>query len=815
MKKVSILLILILSIFVLTSCDFFFPNQDDPQDEQDEGPNEENTYMVRFYDSEGNVIYSVTVKENESATAPTPPTKEGYIFVRWDKDYTNVTQDLDIYPIYEKEIINEYTVKFYVFGKLISEQKVKENDTAIAPEVPIIPSHSFIGWDKDFTSVKQNLSIYAIYNKTRFVSYISEFALEKMESIVDKINSISRDRAAVTLTNIFIGGPRNTNYLNYYDYTYYRTRNQYGFEVAVNEQGIVIDANTLVDIPQNGFILSGHGTRATELRNSVKIGDLVVFDFVSQTAKVYRDNTNTPLISLNVKINYIKNKIDFASTNYKAVDYELINYKLNEAIKFYNQLLDKYDYQTYQSCDQLLLDIEYLLVETRPIQTNAIWHYPLRSGTFFENSTKEVQRLLDEYQKMGINRIYLNTNFNGSSIYKSQYLNQLIANNYNYEGYKDYLECFIEEAHKRNIEVYAWTNTLIAGDGMNNKFYSDRGWLLTNYYGSSNFDNMYFVDISNSQVRDFLKNVFNELASEYNLDGIEFDFIRYPSGNLYSFSGVISESQTINDSGYTESFISAFREYYPFTGDFKTLIQTDETLRNIWLNFKTILLTNVVNELTTIIRNAKPDIKITAAIMPNITSARNVYRQDWLTWIELGYLDGIEPMIYTGATSDVISQLTNLYNLVNEQAEIVVGLFPEGSGATPGVNAEQIDKVIELFPVGWSKFSSKTILNHAFYKESYKYLYRPYIVQSSAPKEEIFYAYFLDLYEKTIGYYQYVTDASKIIQIFNSFSFDDPVDYDTILMEISQAIEEIPNDIIKVRLQQTNQYVQTLINQKW
>ena len=67
--------------------------------------------------------------------------------------------------------------------------------------------------------------------------------------------------------------------------------------------------------------------------------------------------------------------------------------------------------------------------------------------------------------KNGINRIYLNTNFNGSSIYKSQYLNQLIANNYNYEGYKDYLECFIEEAHKRNIEVYAWTNTLIAGDG--------------------------------------------------------------------------------------------------------------------------------------------------------------------------------------------------------------------------------------------------------------------------------------------------------------------------------------------------------------
>lgn len=800
MRKLYLIMIVFLTTFLLESC-FTKPPVI-----------EENMYTVTFYDEEGNVIHQEEVKEGSSATAPIPPIKEGYVFDRWNKDYTNVTKDLDVYPIYIKEQIKEYVVRFYANGILLDEQKIKENESAIAPVAPNLSSHSFKGWDQNFTKITSNLNVNAIYERWRFVSYMNDFTVGEIGSVTHLIDHISKATPVVTFINVIAGKFRNTNELHYYDHSHYVTRNVYGFEVAVNQEGIVIDVNTLVDIPTNGFILSGHGTSATELKNKVKIGDLIIYDFNTETAKVFRDSTNSPVIYLGIKIEHAKQKIINAMNNFKAVDYELLNEKINQLVTLYNELLVEYEYDKYRYCDKLLLDIDFILVETRPVQTNAIWHYPTRSGSYSESSRKEVERLLDQYQQMGINRVYLNTNFNGKAIYKSEYLDQALTNFYTYEGYKDYLECFIEEAHKRNILVYAWTNTLIAGDGMNNRFYSDRGWILTGYNGEDNFGGMYFVDISNDDVQNFLKNVFYELSSEYNLDGIEFDFIRYPNGNLHSFSQTISEDEYINDSGYTESFINRFKELFPFEGDFKTLIRTNPTLRVEWLEFKTTLLTNFVRDLTTTIRSAHSNLEITAAVMPSISGARSTYRQDWLTWIQNGYIDVLEPMIYTGDTSYLLSQLANMYNVVNGDAEIIVGVFPEGSGAQPGVNAEQLDAILELYPVGWSKFSSKTILGHTFYKDSFKHIYRPYTAQSTSSKEDIYRAYITDLTEKVLNYYQYVVDCQNLTIILEDDQLIKQTTYQEVLTNIQNTISEIDNIIIRNRLTKTNQHIMALLN---
>gem|GEM_PF-2453840 len=60
------------------------------------------TYTVTFYDNEGNILSQQEVEEGADAVAPEAPEVEGYTFVGWDADYTNVQADLDIYPIYEQ-----------------------------------------------------------------------------------------------------------------------------------------------------------------------------------------------------------------------------------------------------------------------------------------------------------------------------------------------------------------------------------------------------------------------------------------------------------------------------------------------------------------------------------------------------------------------------------------------------------------------------------------------------------------------------------------------------------------------------------------
>ncbi|MDD4213053.1 MAG: InlB B-repeat-containing protein, partial [Bacilli bacterium] len=53
-------------------------------------------YLVSFKDDNGYVLDSQLVLHGSSATAPSAPSKEGYTFKSWDKEFTNVTSNLEV-----------------------------------------------------------------------------------------------------------------------------------------------------------------------------------------------------------------------------------------------------------------------------------------------------------------------------------------------------------------------------------------------------------------------------------------------------------------------------------------------------------------------------------------------------------------------------------------------------------------------------------------------------------------------------------------------------------------------------------------------
>ena len=74
-----------------------------------------------------------------------------------------LTQDTALYAVFA---INTYLVQFFGFdNELLDSQYVEHGTAAVAPEAPTVDHFDFVGWDKDFSNITSDLDVYAIYQK--------------------------------------------------------------------------------------------------------------------------------------------------------------------------------------------------------------------------------------------------------------------------------------------------------------------------------------------------------------------------------------------------------------------------------------------------------------------------------------------------------------------------------------------------------------------------------------------------------------------------------------------------------------------------
>ena len=133
------------------------------------------TYKVEFL-VDGNVVDTQEVEKGKAATKPTDPKKDGYTFKGWDKDYSNITGDLKVNAEFEK-IIVKYTVKFLVDGKAVDTQEVEEGKAATKPADPKKDGFVFKGWDKEFNNITADLEVNAVFEEDK-VYHTVEFLVD-------------------------------------------------------------------------------------------------------------------------------------------------------------------------------------------------------------------------------------------------------------------------------------------------------------------------------------------------------------------------------------------------------------------------------------------------------------------------------------------------------------------------------------------------------------------------------------------------------------------------------------------------------------
>ena len=125
------------------------------------------TFMVTFKDGE-KVLETQTVEYEAAATAPdtarlSPP--EGMHFAEWDKDFSKVTEDIEVSAVYE---LNEYTVTFKNGETTLKTEMVKHGFAATPPNVYDTATKKFVGWDKSFDNVTSDIIVNAKFETKKF-----------------------------------------------------------------------------------------------------------------------------------------------------------------------------------------------------------------------------------------------------------------------------------------------------------------------------------------------------------------------------------------------------------------------------------------------------------------------------------------------------------------------------------------------------------------------------------------------------------------------------------------------------------------------
>ena len=116
--------------------------------------------MVKFVDWDGQKLSFSYVEFGEAAIAPTNPTREGYAFIGWDKDFSNVTEDLVVTAQYEEIIRSIYTIRYNdKDDQTIASEEIEFH----LPEAPIISGFTFLYWKAVEGNIAEGITIQAVY----------------------------------------------------------------------------------------------------------------------------------------------------------------------------------------------------------------------------------------------------------------------------------------------------------------------------------------------------------------------------------------------------------------------------------------------------------------------------------------------------------------------------------------------------------------------------------------------------------------------------------------------------------------------------
>ena len=269
-------------------------------------------------------------------------------------------------------------------------------------------------------------------------------------------------------------------------------------------------------------------------------------------------------------------------------------------------------------------------------------------------SKKSIDDMVNFAIEKNINHLFVQVRGRGDSFYESQFTSrsQILS-----ESEFDPLAYLLDTANGKGINIHAWVNVYFLWSSKSlpkderHILHMQQQWLDTTeewpvdvgkqleMVAVNNYSEGLFLSPNHPDVNEYLIKVFRELITNYDIDGLHLDYIRYQDAeygrNPYAIAQFKSESG--NDPG--PWFLEMER----------STIASPRLIANMkrWNNFKRKSVTSLVKDTRALVDEVRPDCIISAAVKPNLYVARERYFQEWNVWLAAGYLDWVVPMNYS------------------------------------------------------------------------------------------------------------------------------------------------------------------------
>ncbi|MFE5258671.1 glycoside hydrolase family 10 protein [Streptomyces coelicoflavus] len=485
--------------------------------------------------------------------------------------------------------------------------------------------------------------------------------------------------------------------------------NEYGQEVVVEDGRIVTIGGSNRTIPPGGLVLSGHGKAAKWLAAHSSIGAQVSIADGRLTITVDAEAYVVRAELLREDALARRTRAADSCTVFPEAD---VAEALAESARTITEARDALE--DGREADAIALATTAATTatgaadrtrESRPVEGRGVWVRPK------ETTPEAIRATMDRVEHAGFNVVFLETLWQGYTIFPSDAAKAagVEAQRPNMRGF-DPLKVWIEEAHRRGIELHGWVHTFFvgsegaaddstggqAGPGPILEAHPEWAAVERSDVGkqgpqpSTMEPGYYWVDPAMPEVRDYIRSVFREMITDYDLDGLHLDYIRYPVSLPYASSF-----------SYSDYSRRAFREEHGV--DPYTLKETDP-LWKVFNSWREENITSFVKSVREMQRELKPEIALSGAVFADPVDGLNKKFQNWADWIDKDYLDLLTGMSF-GSSPDSVGEDTEVMRERVGNAYLYTATYGPINGSPSDVMGDQLQAVKDADSDGTALFA--------------------------------------------------------------------------------------------------------------